>query len=76
MVYDDYQAKKIAGAISIEKLNDAYAASVKQWDPSTGQEIAPSVEAFSLLDLQSAKDSLTAQIADIDSLITDATNLP
>lgn len=75
MDYKNYVDKKAKGLITLSKVGDAFAVSTKKFNPETGDEMAPEVLGVSVTEAQTAKESLQAQIADIDTFITDCNSL-
>lgn len=66
-----YIEKKEKGLASVAKIGNAFAISVKNFDPQTGEELDPGVEGFKLKQVEDLKIGLQEAIANIDALIED-----
>ena len=66
-----YIEKKPKGLAVIAKIGDAYAISTKKFDSETGEALDPNVEAIDIGELETKKNELQKEIADIDVLIAD-----
>lgn len=70
-----YLEKKEKGLVSLSKLGSAFVASWQVFDPETGEEKTPIVEALDLealgkleIEAQSLKDGITQLITDLEAL--------
>jgi len=66
-----YIEKKEKGLISLVKLGNAYAISWKTYDPETGVEKNPVVEAIGMEDLKKVREQANELLKGIDMLIID-----
>jgi hypothetical protein len=64
------EKKLKAGLIALAKVGNAYALSKKRFDPETGKEVEPEVQALDLADLESQKSKLLDAANQIDVLIS------
>ena len=71
----NYVEKKEKGLVSVAKLGNDFAISVKKFSPETGEELDPDVEGFKFKQLEKIKSGLQEAIASIDSLIADVSAL-
>ena len=71
-----YEDKKEKGLISLVKIDsDSFATSTKKFDADNGEALPDEVIGGNLIELNEKKDSLLAEIAQIDSFISDFTVL-
>lgn len=66
--YTEKKAKKLA---TLAKIGDSYAVAIKQFDPDTGEEKEAEIQAVGLDQLQTRRQELVDEIADIDAMIAD-----
>jgi hypothetical protein len=75
MDYSEYATKKANGLTILVKIGNSYALSTRKFDPNTGLETTPDLQAVSITDAQAEKARLQALITNIDAFISDCTAL-
>jgi len=58
-----------AGLMVFVKIGNSYAVSKKRFDPETGKEVEPEVQALDLADLESQKSKLLSAANQIEVLV-------
>lgn len=67
----DYSNKKESGIITIAKVGDDHAITVKTFSRETGEELHPEVYTLSIAALKNQKAELVKEVNDLEGLITD-----
>jgi len=61
--------KLASGLVKITKVNDAYSITSKRFNPETGKEVEPVIEALDIADLEVKNATLHRAVSDIEILI-------
>jgi len=75
LILNNYPEAKKAGLVSIVKVGDAFAATVKKFSPDTGLEVSPEVVAIDVKQLEEQKKNLEGQVVILSQLIADLQSL-
>lgn len=71
MDYTKYIEKKAKGLAEVVTAGGGYAFAFKKFDPETGEQALPEIQAVGLDELNTAKTNLQNQITDIEAVIAD-----
>ena len=68
---DQYLIKKEKGLVSIAKIGAAYALVMRKFNPETGEEVAPEIQALEISQLQAQQAQFQSAIDAIGQMISD-----
>ena len=71
LILNNYGEAKKTGLVSIVKVGNAFAATVKKFSPDTGVEVDPEVIAIDIKQLEEQKKALASQVEVLSQLIAD-----
>lgn len=75
MDISEYSKRKASGLVELVKIGSAFAVVQKKFDPNTGIELSPEIQALEIKSLQDQRAILQTQMDQVDALIADMTAL-
>ncbi|MBI3990956.1 MAG: hypothetical protein HY350_02290 [Candidatus Omnitrophica bacterium] len=71
----NYDKLKVKGTVTLSKLGGAHVVTLKKFNPETGEEQLPIIEAVAITELQNVKAQLEEGLVSVNAAITDLQNL-